>query len=165
MTAERVRQGTTPADKLMSVCIFIAADCELPEKPHADREHFVNFDTEDGKPYDGDPDDEYALYPFADAEYYSGLRHGAELEWNYYTPGRAGEIIAYIGKLLSECDRVELWKVWLTDWYEYDERPRYRKSEVSFGDLTVGDIEEITETEVWTRGQKRPTYHCLTVRK
>lgn len=149
----------------MSVCTFLAADCELPEKMRPSSEFRVEIDTKKGTIYDGDRDDNFALYNFGDVGNYSDLQHGVIIEWFYCTPGRAKEIIKYIRFALMKCDRVELWTVWLMDYYEYDERPLYKKREISIKELTAEDIMEIAGANVWGDSNVRPTYYCLTVRK
>ena len=151
----------------MSVCIFLAADCELPEKQRPEGGFCIDFDPAAGTVFDGDRDDDYGLFSFRDVGSYSELRHGAEIEWFYCTPGRAKEIVRYIKAALEQCDRVELWKVWLGGFYEYDERPSYRTRELSVRELTAGDVQELVESSVWEKGGKkggkRPVFHCLTV--
>ncbi len=151
----------------MSVCTFLAADCELPEKQRPENGFHIDFDLAAGTIFDGDRDDDYGLYPFRDVGSYSDLRHGVEIEWVNCTPGRAKELIRYIKTALKQCDRVELWKVWLGGCYEYDERPYYRTRDLSVQELTAGDIQELAESNVWEKGGKkggkRPVFHCLTV--
>lgn len=107
----------------MSVCIFIAADCELDVKKPSGGEHFVELDIDNGTVFDG------------------------------------------IKKALTKSDSVELGKVWLMDYYEYDERPYYKKKQVAVNDLSVEDIREITEADVWGKGNDRPVYYCLKINK
>lgn len=151
----------------MSVCTFLAADCELPEKQRPENGFHIDFDPAAGTVFDGDRDDDYALFPFRDVGSYSELRYGAEIEWFYCTPGRAKEIVRYIKAALEQCGRVELWKVWLGGFYEYDERPSYRTRELSLRELTAGDVQELAESSLWEKGGKkggkRPVFHCLTV--
>lgn len=121
----------------MSVCTFLAADCELPEKMRPSYESRVEIDTKKGTIYDGDRDDDFALLNFDEVENYTELCHGVIIEWNYCTIGRAEQIIKYIEDALTKCDQVQIWTVWLTDYYEYDERPRYKTREISIKELTA----------------------------
>jgi hypothetical protein len=149
----------------MSVCTFIAANCELPEKEYPEEESFIDLDTKTGTVYDGDSDDNYCLFNFDDVGSYSDLSHGVVLEWNYCTAGRAGQIIKYIEAALEKSERVELWTVWLMDYYEYEDRPVIKKQELSFSDLAPETILEFSEKDVWGNNKSRPTYYCLSVRK
>lgn len=149
----------------MSVCTFLAADCKLPEKMRPSYECHVEIDTKKGAIYDGNRDDDFALLNFEEVENYTALGHGVIIEWNYCTIGRAEEIIKYIEDALTKCDQVQIWTVWLMDYYEYDERPRYKTREISIKELTAEDIMEIAGANVWGDSNVRPTYYCLTVRK
>ena len=149
----------------MSVCTFIAADCELPEKEYPEGESFIDLDINAGTVYAGDGDDNFCLFNFDDVESYSDLSHGVVLEWNYCTVGRAEQIIKYIGAALEKSERVELWTVWLMAYYEYEDRPVIKKQELSFSDLTPEAILEFSKRDVWGNSKIRPTYYCLSVRK
>lgn len=149
----------------MSVCTFIAAGCELPEKEHPEYELFLEIDTKKGTIYDGDRDDDFALMKFEDVNDYTDLQYGVVLEWNYCTVGRARHIIEYIKTALCDCDVVQMWTVWLMDYYEYDERPRYKIREITLAELSVEDIQEISEADVWGDDKIRPTYYCLSVQR
>lgn len=149
----------------MSVCTFLAADCPLPEKMQPEDGFCLEIDTRKGTKFDGDRDDNYGLYHFQDVRGYTDLQYGVELQWFYYTPGRAKELIRYIADALRHCDRVELWTVWLMDFYEYEERPYYRTRTVSLRDLTCEDIAEVTEADVWRESKLRPVYDCLRIVK
>jgi hypothetical protein len=70
-----------------------------------------------------------------------------------------------IKSALAECDRVELWTVWLMDYYEYDERPHYNTRDIALDELNAEDIMDISEVNVWGNSKDRPTYYCLAVRR
>ena len=97
----------------MSYFTYIASDYPLPTVERPDRELTIEFDTETGVVFDGDFDDDFALYP---AEYLSDVRtekkYAVYLEWSYYTEGRAKNIIEYIKENLKHTDEVELWHIW-----------------------------------------------------
>lgn len=97
----------------MSYFTYIASDYPLPTVERPDREITIEFNTETGLVFDGDYEDDFALYP---AEGLSDVRtekkYAVYLEWNYYTEGRAKNIIAYIKENLKHTDEVELWRIW-----------------------------------------------------
>lgn len=97
----------------MSYFTYITSDYPLPTVERPDREITIEFDTETGSVFDGDYEDDFALYP---AEGLSDVRtekkYAVYLEWNYYTEGRARNIIEYIKENLKHTDEVELWHIW-----------------------------------------------------
>ena len=63
----------------MSVCVFIAADCPLPEvRPTEDYSLHINIDT--NAVYDGGEDDNFFLLSFDDVNIYSEKKFGVYLE-------------------------------------------------------------------------------------
>ena len=97
----------------MSYFTYIAYDYPLPTVERPDRESIIEFDTETGVVFDGDFEDDFALYL---AECLSDVRtekkYAVYLEWSYYTEGRAKNIIEYIKENLRHTDEVELWRIW-----------------------------------------------------
>lgn len=97
----------------MSYYTYIASDVPLPVVERPDRDITIEIDTETGTVFDGDYEDDFALYP---AEGLSDVRtekkYAVYLEWNYYTEGRARNIIAYIRENLKHTDEVEMWHIW-----------------------------------------------------
>ena len=77
----------------MSACIFIASDMPLVEVAPS-QNYPLHIDLDNGTIDDGGADD------------------------NYYTDGRAQQIIEYIKAALQEVDVIEFWHVWLMDYYE-----------------------------------------------
>ena len=149
----------------MSVCKFIASDMPLAEfRPSQEYPYHVNID--EGTIYDGGADDNYFLFSFKDVDLYTDREYGVYLEWDY-TEGRARQIIEYIKKALEESESVEFWSVWLMDYYEYEDRPYIHRTEISIDELTVEDIKEINDAEIWNKSDKmnpeRPSYYCLTI--
>lgn len=144
---------------------FLAADCALQEKEYPEYETFLAIDTKKGIVYDGDRDDDFALLNFEDVNDYTDLQNGVVIEWNYCTIGRARQITEYMRTALGDCEVVQLWKVWLMDYYEYDERPRYKTREITLTELRAEDIQEISEADVWGDDKVRPTDYCLSVRR
>ncbi len=148
----------------MSVCTFIASDSPLqPVAPERDYPLNINVDT--GEVFDGGADDNFFLHPFAELDAYTEKKYGVCLEW-HYTPGRAARIVDYIRAALEETEEIELWRVWLGDWYwyEYEERPVMRQRTVTAAELTPEDIRALDEAEIWNNKDKnRPSFYQLTI--
>ncbi len=120
----------------------------------------VKFD-EDGSVDDGNADDNFSLYPFNEAEYYSKLKYGVEVQWVYATTGRAQKIVDYIKAQLNEAESVELWNVWLTD---YD-KAEIKSSTISIANLTANDIIEFEKSDLWcSENEDTPTYYRLIIK-
>ena len=116
--------------------------------------------------FDGDADDNFFLHNFESVKDYTDKEYGVFLEWAYYTEGRARLILEYIKDTLEKTDSVELWHVWLMDYYEYDERPVVKVETISFDELTVDDIKKIDSADVWNNTDRnRPSYYCLKITK
>ena len=151
----------------MSVCTFIASNSPLP-KVMPQKEYPLVINADEGTIYDGGTDDNFCLLPFADVQRYTDKKHGVYLEWNY-TDGRANKILEYIKKVLEYDTTIEIWRVWLMDYYEYDESPVIQKCTVPFSAITTADIKEIDDAEVWNTPDKRnpgrPSFYCLVIEK
>ena len=149
----------------MSICRFIASDIPLTEFAPS-QDYPVKIDIDKGIVDDGGADDNFFLHNFLYTEDYTGRTHGVSLEWNY-SEGRAHQIIAYIRAILQETDTVELWLVWLMEYYEFEERPYIHQKTVSIQDLTPEHIKELDQAEIWNTPDKRyperPSFYCLTV--
>ena len=76
----------------MSVCTFLASDYLLPEV-------------------------DYFLYSFRDVRDYTDKSYGVYLEWDC-TDEEANELLKYIKEGLKKDKSIELWHVWLGDYYE-----------------------------------------------
>ncbi len=149
----------------MSVCIFIAADCPLP-KIRPPKEYPVHINVDCGTIDDGGADDNYFLLPFDDVGTYSEKKYGVCLEWTQYTEGRARQIIDYIKNAVQKSNSVELWNVWLMDYWEYDERPYIHKETVAIDKLTVNEIKKINDVENWNnKDTNRPSFYCIEIIK
>ena len=136
----------------MSVCTFIAADMPLQEvKPLKD--YPIHIDLDKGIIDDGGADDNYFLLSFPDVQDYAAKKYGVYLEWNY-TAGRAEQILKYIRDALEETELVELWHVWLMDYFEYEDSPVIHKRTISIGELTIQDIKEIDNADIWNSPDK-----------
>ncbi len=147
----------------MSQCVFIAADSPLPEvRPSQECPFHINLDND--TIYDGGADDNYYLIPFADVDIYCKKKHGVELQLAKYTDGRAKQIIDYIRTALLASDSVELWNVWLLEYWEFDDRPYIHKKTIHIDDLTVDDIKEINNAENWNnKDRNRPSFYCIEI--
>ena len=111
----------------MSVCKFIASDASLSEvAPRKDYPLEINIDN--GTIYDGGADDNYFLLSFGAVSDYTNKKHAVYLEWNY-TDGRAEQILEYIKENLKKTEEIELWHVWLMDYYEFEDRPFIHKKQ------------------------------------
>ncbi|MBQ2830171.1 MAG: hypothetical protein IJF15_04010, partial [Oscillospiraceae bacterium] len=62
---------------------------------------------------------------------------------------------------------VELWRVWLADYYEYEDSPVVHRKTITADALTVEDIKEIEKADIWNTPDKiypnRPSFYCLTI--
>lgn len=151
----------------MSACIFIASDHPLNEFA-PEKRYPLSINIDSGVIDDGGADDNYFLTNFPDVSVYCSKKHGVSLEWNY-TEGRAREIIKYIQKALDESDTIELWRVYLIGYWEFEDRPIIHKRTISINDLTVEGVKAIEEANLWAKEDKnypeRPSFYCLTVMK
>ena len=149
----------------MSVCTFIASDCPLKEvAPMKDYPLEINIDN--GTIYDGGADDNYFLLPFSDVSDYTNKKYAGYLEWNY-TDGRAEQILNYMRDALKEAESIELWRVWLMDYYEYEDTPVIHKWTISIKGMTIQDIKEIDNADIWNKPDRqlpsRPSFYRLVI--
>lgn len=149
----------------MSVCTFLASNSPLHEiAPQKEYPLVINLD--EGTVYDGGADDNLWLHTFEDVRKYTDKKYGVRLEWNY-TEDRAKAILEYISSALQHDTTIELWHVWLIDYYEYEESPVIQRCSVSFSDMTIDDIKEIDKAEIWNKPDKRyperPSFYCLEI--
>ena len=147
----------------MSHCVFIAADTPLPEvTPSQDYPLHIDLDT--GTIFDGGADDNYCLLPFDEVDLYCEKKCGVYLELPQFTNGRAEQIIAYIRTALMQVGSVEIWNVWLSGYWEFDDRPHISKKIVPIDKLAADNIKEIVQAENWdNRDHNRPWFYCLEV--
>ncbi len=149
----------------MSVCTLLAANDPLP-KVIPEKEYPVYYNVDTNIIDDGGADDNYCLLPFEDVKSYSDKQYGVSLEWEYFTEGRGKRIIDYINEALLYTDSVEIWHVWLSDYWEYDERPFIHKEQKTIDKLTVEDIKRIDDALIWDKqGDKRPHFYCIEITK
>lgn len=153
----------------MSVCTLIASDAPLNEVvPLGDHPFEMWIDNGTVTINDGGADDNYFLKTFADVRNYTDREYGVQLEW-HYTDGRAARIIEYIKNALQAAETVEIWRIWLMDYYEFENRPFIRREKISIDELTVQHIKEIDDARIWNTPDKmypdRPSFYCLTVKR
>lgn len=136
-------------------------------RPSQDHPLFVDVDN--GTIYDGDVDDNFILHIFDDVQSYTDKKYGVYLEWTYYTDGRAKKILDYIKDILEHTDTVDIWHVWLTNYYEYDEQPVIHSRTISIKELSVKDIKKLENSEIWNNPDKRypnrPSFYSLTINR
>ena len=149
----------------MSVCTFVAADIPLQEVEPS-KEYPLHIDLDKGIIDDGGADDNFFLLPFQDVQDYSDKKYGVYLEWDY-TDGRAEQILKYLRTVLEKTELVELWHVWLMDYYEYEDSPVIHKQTISIKKMTIQDIDELDKADIWTGPDKqipsRPSFYCLKI--
>jgi len=149
----------------MSVCTFIAADIPLQEVAPS-KEYPVHIDIDNGTIEDGGADDNFFLFSFPDVQDYSDKKYGVYLEW-YYTDGRAEQILNYMKEVLKKVESIELWHVWLMDYYEYEDSPVIRKRTISIEEMTIWDIYEMDNANIWNSPDKnipsRPSFYRLII--
>ena len=149
----------------MSTCLFLASDHPLPSASPS-KKYPLLVDLDKGTIYDGNADDNLFLFPFPDVDLYCEKQYGVSLEWNY-TEGRANQLIAYIRQQLLHTDTVEFWHVWLSDYFEFEDRPYFHRETVSIAELTAAQIRTLDRSEIWNTPDKmypdRPSFYCLTI--
>lgn len=150
----------------MSVCTFIASDSPLREVTPS-KEYSVEINLDNGTINDGGADDNFFLLTFENVSDYTDKKYGVYLEWDY-TDGRAEQILNYIIEELKETESVEFWHVWLMDFYEYEDSPVIHKRTISIEEMTIQDIKEIDNSDIWNKPDKqipsRPSFYCLKIR-
>ncbi len=144
---------------------FIASYMPLTEFAPS-QDYPVKIDIDKGTIDDGGADDNYFLISFDSIKNYTDKDYGVYLEWDY-TDGRAKQIIEYIRTALQKSVNIEFWKVWLMDYYEYEDRPYIHRKTISISELTTEHIKEINNAVIWNTPDKmypeRPSFYCLTI--
>ena len=149
----------------MSFCTFIASNCPLKEVA-PENEYSVEINLDNGTIDDGGADDNYFLLPFLEVSDYTDMKYGVYLEWNY-TDGRAEQILEYMRNALEETEQLEFWHVWLGNYYEYEDSPVIQKRTISIAEMTIQDIKEINDADIWNEPDKqmpsRPSFYRLVI--
>lgn len=125
-----------------------------------------NLVIDDGKVFDGDAADNFALLTMYGTLHYCDKPFGVYIEWNYFTEERAKAIIKYIQNALLQTDCIEIWNVWLSD---YDP-PKIKMTTVNIKDLQPYHIKQMDEYNPWENksivdiyGHDAPIHHCLRI--
>lgn len=130
------------------------------------RDHPFEINIDDGTICDGDADDNFFLHTFRDVQVYTEKKYGVWLEWRY-TEGRARHILEYIKGALAYAESIELWHVWLMDYYEYEDSPVIHERRLSINELRPEDIRQIDNAEIWNKPDRtypgRPSFYRLTI--
>ena len=144
----------------MSVCTFIAADVSLQEAALA-RDGYTT-DIDDSIEYEG------FLLPFSEVDCYTDKPYAVYTEW-HDTETAAEQTLAYIKHVLQQTDTVELWHVWLGDYYEFEDRPVVHRRTLAIEELTAAQLCAFDELENWNTPDKRypsrPSFYCWEVRR
>ncbi len=148
----------------MSQCIFIAADTPLLAVTPS-QEYPLHIDLDTGTVSDNGAEDHYFLFAFDEVDIYSEKKYGVHLELHHrFTDGLAGQMMDYIRTALMQTDSVEIWNVWLSGFWEFDDRPHISKKIVPIDELTADDIKEIVRAENWSnKDNNRPWFYCLEI--
>ena len=151
----------------MSYCTYLAANSSLPLKKWPDKDYplevNINPKTNTQTVFDGDADDNFALLPIGTDDAYSGKTTAVALCWNYYTEGRAKQVVEYIETALKECECVELWRVWLLGNNE-EIVPSIQLNTISINELTTDMIREIDDYDVFDGVYNpHPVFRCLRI--
>lgn len=147
----------------MSHCVFIAADCPLPDVM-PEQDDLLQIDVDTGTIFDGGADDNYYLLHFDEVNLYCKKKYGVYLELPQWTEGRAEKILDYIKMALMRTESVEIWNVWLSGNWEWEDRPHICKQIVRMNDLTVDDLREIVEAENWkVKDHIRPWFYSIEI--
>ena len=143
----------------MSVCTFLASDVPLEGwRPSQDDPFSVNLD--------GGEDDCFFSYPFSEVRTYTSKPFGVVLSWNG-SERSARKIMEYIKMAIQKADSIELWHVWLTDYYEFEDRPFLHQKVLAFSQLSPAHLQALEDAEIWNTPDKqypnRPSFYCLTI--
>ncbi|MBR2965903.1 MAG: hypothetical protein IKC52_00325 [Clostridia bacterium] len=151
----------------MSACIFVASNLPL-EEHHPSKNFPIQIDLQNNTCFDGNADDNFFLETFQDVDVYTGKTHGVCLQW-IYTDGRAKQLVDYLKNAVEQSGVVELWHVWLDDYYEFETRPFVHKQTMQIDSLTIDNIKEICQAQIWNSPDKqhpqRPSFYCLELTK
>ncbi len=151
----------------MSACIFVASNFPL-EEHHPSKDFPILINMQKGTFSDGDADDNFFLEAFKDVDVFTDKAHAVCLQW-HYTDGRAKRLVEYLKNAVEQSGIVELWHVWLDDYYEFETRPFVCKKTLPIDNLTIAHIKEINQAPIWNSPDKqypqRPSFYCLEMTK
>ena len=151
----------------MSNCIFLASDYPLPEVTSS-QEYPFEVNVDNGTIEDGGADDNFFLYRLEVIPNCTSKQYAVCLEWDY-TAGRAEQIVKYIKDILKKTESIELWHIWLMDYYEHEDSPVIRKKAMRMEEMTIETIRELDSAKIWNFPDKyipsRPSFYCFTIKK
>lgn len=139
----------------MSAVLLFASDVPLQEVPYPP-DFSIHFNIDEGTVNDGGRDDGFCIFQREQVlELATEKPYCAELEWRF-TPGRAKKVIDYLRAHLETAPEVEFWHIW----QDMDFGHKVRKITIPIDELSVEDIQELCQLEVW----KQPaTDYCYVV--
>ncbi len=114
-----------------------------PDEPNvilwSDRELILDRD----KPFDGDDDDNFGLFPLDFPFEPCDKPYGVIIEWNYFTENRAKRIIEYIKELMTRTTVVEVWHVWSSN----NTTPIIKTTTICLDDLNPEHIRSLESSD------------------
>lgn len=131
----------------MSVCTFLASNLPLPRVERVEAE-------------------DVGLFPLRLPPRPCEMPYAAEVEAadNFHA---AAQLLEQIRAALALSETVELWRVWLMDYWEFENRPYMHTSVCRFRDLTEEQIIALDRAETWNKPDKnnpeRPSFYRLIV--
>jgi len=131
----------------MSVCTFLASNLPLPRVERVEAE-------------------DVGLFPLRLPPLPCELPYAAEVEAADHHRA-AAQLLEQIRAALGRSETVELWRAWLMDYYEFEERPYLHTGVRRFCDLTEEEIIALDTAEVWNKPDKaypnRPSFYRLII--
>ena len=131
----------------MSCCTFLASDRPLPRIERQKQE-------------------DLGLLPLLVVPRPCELTCAAEVEAEL-TLDTAEQLLAQIRAALGQSESVELWRVWLMDFWEFEERPYLHTSVRRYGELMLEELLAVAKAEVWNKPDKaypdRPSFYRLII--
>lgn len=131
----------------MSVCTFLASNLPLPR--------IERHEAED-----------IGLFPLRLVPRPCEKPYAAEVEADM-TEAAAEQLLEQLRAALLRSETVELWRVWLMDYWEFEERPYLHTSIRRFHDLTPEEVIAVADAEVWNKPDKdypeRPSFYRLII--
>ena len=144
----------------MSVCTFMAADVPL-EQAALTRDGYT-ADIDDSAEYEG------FLLAFPEADCYTDKPYAVFAEW-HDTKIAAEQTLAYLKDVLRRADTVELWRVWLGEYWEFEDRPVIHRRTLAIEELTAAQLCTFDGLEIWNTPDKRypsrPSFYCWEIRR
>ena len=131
----------------MSCCTFLASNRPLPR-----------VERQSGE--------DVGLFPMQIVPLPCEMMCAAEVEAEM-TEEAAEQLLERIREALGSAETVELWRVWLMDYYEFEDRPYQHTFIRRFCDLTPEEVRAVADAEVWNKPDKdypeRPSFYRLII--